>query len=66
MIEDSVDYRFEYDGDRFPVARDIKIRQDTYNMKQLIDEISRQTEGYIDSINIYEDAKLVVVTYNDY
>jgi hypothetical protein len=61
-----VDYDIDFEGKPYPVSKNIVIYPNRQNVKKLIDEIDRQSSGYIKEINIYEDLKFIKVIYQEH
>lgn len=60
------DYTIDFENKPYPIAKDIYIYPERQNIKQLLDEIDRQTKGYINRIEIYEDLKLIKAIYQEH
>lgn len=59
-------YEITYTNNKPPIDKTISINAENKNLKYLIDEVQRQSVGYIKDIKIMEDIKHIVVDYEDY
>lgn len=59
-------YEIYFENNPYPIARDIVIPSSRMNVKKLIDEVERQSQGYISDIKIYEKLKIIKVIYEQH
>ncbi len=59
-------YDIRFIGTRPSISRDVTLLPDELNIKQHIDNIKVNTEGYFQTIDIFEQEKKIVVVYNDF
>ena len=59
-------YDIRFIGTRPSISRDVTLLPDELNIKQHIDNIRVNTEGYFQTIDIFEQEKKIVVVYNDF
>jgi hypothetical protein len=59
-------YTIDFDKKPKPIEPTVVVHSFSQNIKQLIDEIERQSDGYIEDIHIYEDLKFIKVVYQEF
>jgi hypothetical protein len=68
MLANASGYTLQYKNQRPPIPEDVYISGEPKNIKQLLDSIETQAEGYIKSIDTTDtyDIKLITVTYESF
>lgn len=60
-------YELQFINKRPPIEKIVSIdNSGDKNIKNLIDDVERQSQGYIKTIKIMEDIKLIIVEYQEY
>ena len=65
-LAENAHYTIDFDNKPKPLEPTIVVHSVSQNIKQLIDEIDRQSDGYIENIHIYEDLKFIKVVYQEF
>lgn len=56
-------YTISFEGKAYPIEKNVVIYPERQNIKQIIDDVGRQTKDYIADIQILEDIKHIKVIY---
>ncbi len=64
LLANASDYEVVFRGKPYPVAKTVSVDDKPKPIKRVIDDVAMQSKGYIDSVDIFEDSRLIVVKYS--